>query len=163
MPVSDPGSLDIAFEVVKERHESIMSNVRSIDTKSSIFLALFGILLIPSLEILQWTIIINGLSFLKFIPIIFISVGMIVSLLTLLPQTYTIVPDLAALLGAVENNMGADTLKEQLFSNIHRAAIINSEIAAKKGRLINISAWLAIINFIIIAWLFLFKGVLDGR
>ncbi len=162
MQITNMESLNLALETVKNKHESTIANIRSLDIKSSIILALFGVLLIPSLEILQWTVRINSQYFLKLIPICITSAGIIFCLLTIVPHKYKTTPSLSSLKNALENNMDVNLIKAQLYSNISRAIIFNRKIAKRKAIFNVVSSWLSLIVFLLIITLFLLKGVIDG-
>lgn len=162
MQISDIESLNLALETVKYKHESTLANIRSLDIKSSVILALFGVLLIPSLEILQWTIRKDALYFLKLIPVCITSIGIFFCLLTLAPQKFKTTPNLSVLKRALENNMDVISIKAQLYSNLYSAIIFNRKIAVRKSIFARISTWLSAIVFLLIIILFLLKGVIDG-
>jgi len=162
MQISNLESLNLALETVKNKHESNLANIHSLDIKSSIILALFGLLLIPSLEVLQWTVRLHALYFLKLIPVCGTSGGIFFCLLTLFPRRFKTPPKLSALKNALESNMDVNLIKAQLYSNLYRAILFNHKIARRKSILNIVSIWISIIVFLLIIILFLLKGVING-
>jgi hypothetical protein len=162
MQITNLEILNLALDTVKNKHESTIDNIRSLDIKSSVILALFGVLLIPSLEILQWIIKINNLYFLKLIPVSITAIGILFCLISLIPQRFKTTPSLSALKNALESNMDVNLIKAQLYSNLYRAIIFNRKVAKRKVIFNAVSIWLSIIVFLLIIILFLLKGVIDG-
>jgi len=150
MKISNSETLDLAFEVVKDKHESTIANIRSLDIKSSVFMALFGVLLVPSIEILQWKRQMSLGHFENFIPVIITVIGVILCLAAVVPQKFKTTPALAALEEALETNMDIDSIKAQLYSNLFRAIIFNRKIAQRKVRLSQLAWWLSIADIIFV-------------
>ena len=153
MQISNLESLNLVLETVKNKHESTLANIRSLDIKSSVILALFGVLLIPSLEILQWIVRINALHLLKLIPVSITSIGILFCLISLVPQKFKTTPSLSALKNALESNMDVNLIKAQLYSNLYRAIIFNRKIAKRKVIFNSVSAWLSMAVFLLIIML----------
>jgi hypothetical protein len=116
MSNNESENLNILLETAELKQESVLSNIRSLDIKASIILAFFGVLLIPSIEIFQWTLINDDLVCLKIVPGASVAIGVFFCLLTLFPQKSVSFPKLSILKDIYHEGAYSDQLRAELFS-----------------------------------------------
>ena len=155
--------LDILLHTAEFSMDSMLSNIRSLDTKASIILALFGVLLIPSLEILHWAFIYNICILLKYAPLFLIVLGIYFNIRSLLPRNYLGVPDVDTLIG--DNNLKNVKSLDDLINILINCYIFNigknRDLVKKKIKNIEISIFLFVSAFSIILLFYLFKPLID--
>jgi len=151
-------NLNILLETAQSKHETILSNIRSLDIKASIILAFFGVLLIPYFDISQWIIKKDGFIFLKFIPGLFVIIGIILCLIALFPQKSLTYPKLSFLENMYLNKIMPNNFKAELFSYYKESCRQNNKISVKKLKFLNLALIFLIISFAVVILLFIFKG-----
>jgi hypothetical protein len=152
----------LLLETAKLKFESIISNIRSLDIKASIILALYGVLLIPALDILAWEIQNKEVVFLKFLPLVVDSCGIILCILTLFPQNVTSFPNLLELENYYYGDLESDNLRLELYAYYRDNIEENRAITILKLTFIKCALWSASTAFIITIVLFLLKGEIIG-
>jgi hypothetical protein len=162
MSIYDSENLGILLDTSAVKLESVLSNIRSLDIKMSVFMAFFGVLLIPSTDILQWQIINGRLVFLKFLPVLLIFIGILFCLFALAPRKIYPQPRLPGLISLYHNGVTPDTLKAELISYYGWAIIENVKVSKKKLRFIRITYISLFSSFMIIALLYILKGKIDA-
>jgi hypothetical protein len=162
MPDSLIDSLDVILETAELKHESVLSNIRSIDIKASITIAFFGVLLLPSFEVSQWKVISIFQFVVKLIPTISVLVGILFCLLTLFPRSTISYARLSTLRIMFANGMRPSEIKAQLFSLYQMASEFNDQIARKKFRFTKISFIFLFISIFALLLTLIFKGVIDA-
>jgi len=151
-------NLDILLETSTIKQESVLSNLRAIDTKASIILAFFGVLLIPSIEIFRWATKTELYFYLKLFPGISVLCGIIFCLIILFPQNSIAFPNLSVLTEMYKKGIIPNNLKAELISYYRSATEKNRNLAQRKLKYTKFALILLIISISLIIANLILKG-----
>ncbi|NQS97309.1 MAG: hypothetical protein HQ591_02535 [candidate division Zixibacteria bacterium] len=125
-------SIDILLSESKDFHEGVFANFRALDTKAAILLALFGLLLIPALNDIEWNLCPQTIFLICSTDSDI--VGLIWVLLAIKLHGLSIPPDLSYLLELVEDGQEPDEIKVRLFVRFRDSSEKNRVLLDKKAQ-----------------------------